>query len=86
MPWSRFELSNYTENLTCRRRFLFCLTYLLTCSMEQSPTWEAKLFSANQEFPRVLYNPKVNYRIYKSPPPVPILNHIDPVHAHPSIP
>ena len=52
----------------------------LTNSMEQSPFWEA-----TQEIPRVLCNPKVHYRIYKSPPPVPILSHINPVHASPSL-
>ena len=56
------------------------LTYLLTYSMEQSPSWEANRFSASQEILRILWNPKVRYSIHKCPPPVPILSQLDPVH------
>ena len=58
----------------------FLLTYLLTYSMEQSPSWEANRFSASEEVPRILWNLKVHYCIHKCPPPVPILNQIDPIH------
>ena len=36
----------------------FLLTYLLTYSMEQSPSWEANRFPASQEIPRIVWNPK----------------------------
>jgi len=55
--------------------------YLLTYSMEQSPSWEANRFSASQNIPRILWNPKVHYRIHKCPPIVPILSQIDSVHT-----
>jgi len=60
-------------------------TYLLTYSVKQSPSWEANRFSASQEIPRILWNPKVHYRNHKCPPPVHILGQLDPVHTpHPT--
>jgi len=55
-------------------------TYLLTYSMEQSPSWEANRFSSTQEKPRILWNPKVHYRSHKCPSPVPTLSQLDLVH------
>ena len=53
--------------------------YLLTYSIDQSPSWEANQFSASQEIPRILWNPKGHYHIHKCPSPVPLLGQIHPV-------
>jgi hypothetical protein len=47
-------------------------------SMEQSPSWDAKKFSASQEIPRILRNTQVHYLIHKCRPTIPILS--SPVH------
>ena len=55
-------------------------TYLLSYSMVQSPSWEAKYFAASQEIPRISRSPKVHYRTHKRPPPVSILGQPNPGH------
>jgi len=41
----------------------------------------ANRFSASSKIPRILWNPKVHYRINNSPPPVRILRQLDQVHV-----
>jgi len=70
-----------TENMNylLTHSHTYLLIYLLTYSMEQRSSWEVNGSPASQEIPRVLWNPKVHYRIHK--PPVPILTQFDPVHT-----
>jgi len=58
----------------------YLLTYLLTHSTVQSPSWEANWLAASQQIPRISPNQKVHYRTHKRPPPVSILGQPNPVH------
>jgi hypothetical protein len=50
--------------------------------VDQSPSWEANSHSASREIPHCLWNPKVYHRVHKSPPLVPIPNHMNLVRKH----
>ena len=59
------------------------ITYLLTpCSSVLLEKLTG--FAANQEIPRILWNPKVHYRTHKRRPPFPIPNQLHPVPTTPS--
>ena len=81
LPYRCVRLSYEIIKGDSRGKVSILFTYLLTHFMAQSPTWEANRFSASQEIPCILWNPKIHYHIHKYPPPVPILSQLDPVYT-----
>jgi len=55
-------------------------SYLLHYCTEQNPSWDGNRLPTSP-IPRMLWNPKAHYRVFKSPRPVPVLSQINPIHA-----
>jgi hypothetical protein len=73
-----FMLEPFCSPVKFTIHFTSEVEYLLT---ELGPSGGEAKSAATQEFSRILSNPKVHYRVHKSPLLVPILSKINPVHT-----
>jgi hypothetical protein len=70
----------------CAVPVYYLLNYLHTYSLTEPSSWGAANCAATRELSSILWNSKVQYRVYKSLPVVPILSHINPIHTTSSHP
>jgi hypothetical protein len=49
--------------------------------MQQSPSWEVNIKHRSSRSCQLIWNPKDNYHVHKSPPLVPILNPLNSTHT-----
>jgi hypothetical protein len=68
-----------------KEQYFLHITYLLTYSIQHSPSWEAnQSLQLVTKFPAFLWNPKVLYRTHKCPPSDPNPSQLHPVPTTPS--
>jgi hypothetical protein len=79
-----FQIGRNDFQLTNQTAAIYLQTSHPTNSVEQNFSWETNSYSASQDFPRILWSPKVDHHFHYSPSPVPILSRIILIQTHPT--